>query len=262
LLARGHAVGITTGLDVKAVNDKIIVTVPQQDVSAAETLANTALLRFRQVLQIGTYTPEVGNSSPGSASDPATGGARSVKPLPGSESTSLTPAFRKTFENWDCNKNPNPTSGVDLPTDYIIACDPPGTAGKKYLLAPASLEGSDITSADAKADPQSGGSWVVDARFTNSGAAKWLDLTKATYEVTSSGDSGYPSCMPPKGCNAIAITLDGVVQSDPATAVDGIPGGITEISGSFDRIEATSLAADLRYGALPVVLSLDHVTQP
>jgi len=168
----------------------------------------------------------------------------------------LSPTFAKAFANWDCLKHPNPTNGNDIPTDYIISCDPATTAAKKYLLAPAGLEGTDISAASAGIDQQNGVSWVVNLTFSHSGSGKWLALTKKTYEVANSPNSGYPTCAPPKGCNAIGITLDGIVQSDPATEVDGIPGGRTVISGNFSQSEASDLANVLKYGALPLKFTI------
>jgi preprotein translocase subunit SecD len=177
-----------------------------------------------------------------------------TKPLPGSEAASLTPAFKKSFENWDCSKNPNPTNGNDFANYYIIGCDETGAA--KYLLSPAEVEGQQISTATADLDGQTN-QWVVDIKFNGSGSSAWLALTKKTYEATNSGnDTGFGTCQPPKGCNAIAITLDGVVKSAPVTQQDGIPGGRTQISGNFSEQEATDLANVLKYGSLPLKFSV------
>jgi preprotein translocase subunit SecD len=192
----------------------------------------------------GTGTP-----TPTSSGSPA---ATSDQPLPGSESPQLTAAFQRSFASWNCSKHSNPTNGNDVPSDYIIACSTDKSA--KYLLGPAKLEGQDISTASADLD-QTGG-WVVDLKFTSHGSGAWYNLTRQTYEVTNSGDSGIPGCVPPKGCNAIAITLDGVVQSAPATQTDGIPGGNTQISGQFDQSGATDLANVLKYGSLPLKFSV------
>jgi preprotein translocase subunit SecD len=171
--------------------------------------------------------------------------------LPGSESPTLSTAFKKSFANWDCAKHPNPTNGNDVPTDYIIACDPTKTAQLKYLLAPAAMEGTDVSSASAGLSPQ-GVDWQVNLTFTHSGSSKWLAITKKTYETNHSTSSGFGTCAPPTGCNAIAITLDGVVQSAPATQQDGIPGGRADITGNFSQSEASQLADVLKYGSLPL----------
>jgi preprotein translocase subunit SecD len=105
-------------------------------------------------------------------------------------------------------------------------------------------------------DAQSGTNiWVVTLNFDGSGAGRWLQVTKRAYNV----NDGQPSttCSPPKGCNAIAITLDGVVESAPyISTAGGIPGGRAEISGGFTRQSASQLAAVLRYGALPTAFAV------
>jgi preprotein translocase subunit SecD len=312
----------------------IVVSVPGKGrQQVVNTVGETALLRFRQVMEVGTYaptpkpttspTPSVSPSpsssatpkpsvtkragkrskhsssqgdvlnpallvpaakhttapkrhsgstpTPTSATTPAASPAptnpslqpqgNTTQPLPHSESPTLSAAFLKAFQNWDCAKHPNPTNGNDLASDYIISCDSPRTvkangeaASKKYLLAPAAIEGTDVKSASAGLDPQ-GVNWVVNVTFKSSGP--WLALTKKTYEVTNSGDPGYATgCAPPKGCNAIGITLDGVVESDPATLQDGIPGGQTQISGNFSQSDASDLATVLKYGSLPLKFSI------
>jgi preprotein translocase subunit SecD len=169
-------------------------------------------------------------------------------PAPDTEAPTLSKALQKRFATWDCAKDNNPTNGNDDATDFIIACDPGQHA--KYLLDKSAVEGREVSTASADLDQAS--KWVVDVKFTGSGSKAWFALTQKTFEVTNSGDSGFPTCSPPKGCNAIAITLDGVVKSAPATQTDGIPGGSTQISGNFDQGSASDLANVLKYGSLPL----------
>jgi preprotein translocase subunit SecD len=221
----------------------LVAQVPASAVTALAAAAQTpGILRFRQILSASAFSRGTSNTAP-----PTT--TASVGPRL-AESPTLTPAFMRTYSNWDCTKQPNPTNGNDLATDYIIGCD----RGEqlKYILAPAALNGRDVSSASVGLDSTSR-HWVVNLNFTGHGSGAWFDLTKKTFEVTHSGDSGLNSgCAPPKGCNAIAITLDGVVASAPATQQDGIPGGRTQISGNFDQSSATQLANVLKYGSLPL----------
>ncbi|HVW80383.1 MAG TPA: protein translocase subunit SecD [Mycobacteriales bacterium] len=202
-----------------------------------------------------TASPSVSPSPTGTSVADQT----SDQPLPNSESPTLTTAFEKAFSTWDCSKHPNPTNGNDIASDYIIACDPPTTAGLKYLLAPATIEGTQVKSASAGLSTQ-GVDWQVNLSFSGSGSSAWLALTKKAYEATGSADNGFASgCAPPKGCNAIAITLDGVVQSAPDSETDGIPGGIAQITGNFSQSQATDLADVLKYGSLPLKFSQSDV---
>jgi preprotein translocase subunit SecD len=220
----------------------LVARVPASAVTALAAAAQTpGVLRFRQVLSAGPFTGPTPNSAPPTT---ATVGPRLA------ESPTLSQTFMRTYRNWDCATQPNPTNGNDLATDYIIGCDPGQQL--KYILAPAALKGQDVSSASAGLDV-TGVHWVVNLNFTGHGSGAWFNLTKKTFEVTHSGDSGFNSgCAPPKGCNEIGITLDGVVESAPATQQDGIPGGRTQISGNFDQSRATQLANVLKYGSLPL----------
>jgi preprotein translocase subunit SecD len=179
------------------------------------------------------------------------------QPLPGSQSRIVTAPFAKSYENWNCLKHPNPTNGADNPDYYIIACEP--STGLKYLLAPAAVEGTAVTSASSGLDTTTGTQWQVNLKFNGSGGSQWYDVTKRAYEVTNGQQSQPGSCSPPKGCNAVAIVLDGVVQSAPTIQNDGIPGGSAQITGNFTQKSAGQLADVLKYGALPLKFAASDV---
>ena len=161
--------------------------------------------------------------------------------------------MQAAFATLDCAKTPNPTEGLDDSANYILACDP--DVGLKYILAPAEVEGSQISSADATVDPQSN-EWKVLLNFTGKGGNLWLKLTQKAAKQPD-----VPNCSPPAGCNAVAIVLDGVVQSAPRiTDPNGIPGGRAEITGNFTQKRATTLANVLKFGALPLKLEKQDVS--
>jgi len=186
-----------------------------------------------------------GSASPSPSSVSSTGG---IQPDPGSQSADLT-TVEAYFATLDCSKTPNPTNGADDPKMYIAACEPGLQA--KELLAPAGVLGSEISSADATVDTQTN-QWLVELNFNHKGGGDWFNLTKKAYEAQTDFTSG--SCQPPTGCNNIAIVLDGVVQSAPASQQDGIAGGKTQITGNFTQKDATTLANVLKFGALPLKL--------
>jgi preprotein translocase subunit SecD len=132
----------------------------------------------------------------------------------------------------------------------MVACDDTTARSFKYLLAPAGVKGSEIKGASAVIDQQTN-QWQVDVSFN--GSQHWLDLT-----AKAAKQPDIPNCQPPAGCNAVAIVLDGVVQSAPRiTDPNGIPGGratITGGSGGFSQTEAQTLANVLKFGALPLKL--------
>jgi preprotein translocase subunit SecD len=126
-----------------------------------------------------------------------------------------------------------PIGEVDRSGDHIAACSEDGFA--KYLLGPAVLEGTSVT--DATAGTETGtGAWVVNLDFNNEGSAIW-----ASYTTANVG-------------NQVAITLDGRVVSAP-TINNAINGGTTQITGDFTQEDATTLANQLKYGALPLTFT-------
>ena len=200
---------------------------------------------------------------PGATASPspsATAGTPTASPSPSADETERVPvpdsfstdfdAVSKVYESYDCTNGVNgtsPTLGSDAPEDYIVACD--DTGGLKYLLAPAGVKGEDISSANATINPQNN-QWTVQVSFKGDGKGGWFDLTKKAFESAGT----CPPTPDKAGCNAIAITLDGVVQSAPVSQQAGIPGGSTEITGDFTKSEAETLANVLKFGALPLKL--------
>jgi preprotein translocase subunit SecD len=213
--------------------------VPAASLGALTAVATTkGVLRFRQALAIGSGDP--------GARGPAT--LTYVTHAP-----TLSRPLRHTFATWRCSDSVNPTRGREAASDFMIACSPNGVT--KYLLAPTAVPGHDITSVAAGLDTEAGTQWVVAMTFNGSGSEAWQHVTERAYNV----NDGQPSttCHPPNGCNAIAITLDGVVQSAPYISQSGgIPGGRAEISGSFNQASANRLAAVLKYGALPTAFAV------
>jgi preprotein translocase subunit SecD len=183
--------------------------------------------------------------------------ASTQKQLPGAASPDLA-TVQQFFQNYDCSKDTSPTAGLDNPADYIVSCDTTGAV--KYLLAPAGVEGSQIGSADAVVNTQTN-EWLVQVNFSGSGKGAWFDLTKKAYEADPQQSQTTCAQVNTKtGCNEIAITLDGVVQSAPSSQQDGIAGGQTQITGQFTQRQAQDLANVLKFGALPLKLVTQQST--
>src|SRR4051794_3024644 len=199
-----------------------------------------------------TATPSTNPVTPTPSATSTTGNV-DQKALPGSQGKtieSVTPAFNAL----DCANTPNPTNGLDDTGNFILSCDQ--DQGLKYILAPAEVTGSQISSAAATVDPQSN-EWKVLLTFTHKGGSDWLKLTqKAAKQPTIQA-----GCGPPDGCNAVAIVLDGVTQSAPTiTDPNGIAGGSAEITGNFTQKRANTLANVLKFGALPLKLEKADVS--
>jgi preprotein translocase subunit SecD len=176
------------------------------------------------------------------------------------ESTSdvdYTDANKKAYSdelNWITNPDPQSvavynaftcpakTPVVDDPTIPIVTCSekPDPTTGQyeKYLLSPAVIEGTQISSASAIAPGSTQGQvkWTVQLKLKKEGADEQLKLSQAMV-----GDQN----------KLTAIVLDGKVVTATYFS-DVIPDGTSQIEGSFTEDDAKSLATSLKYGALPI----------
>jgi preprotein translocase subunit SecD len=204
----------------------------------------------------GTTAPSASASptpSPSASASPST----EQQAVPNAASTDVQ-KVQAVFQTYNCSQNKSPTAGLDNPEDYIVACDKSGAT--KYLLAPAGVEGSQIGSADAVVNTTSN-QWLVQVDFSGSGKNDWFNLTKKAYEADpSQAPTTCQTVNIQKGCNEIAITLDGVVQSAPSSEQDGIAGGQTQITGQFTQQDAKDLANVLKFGALPLKLVTQTAT--
>ncbi|HWE90618.1 MAG TPA: hypothetical protein VG317_14245 [Pseudonocardiaceae bacterium] len=102
-------------------------------------------------------------------------------------------------------------------------CSPDGRT--KYLLGPVIIDGSQVVSATAAADPNSSG-YVVNVTFNSAASRTWADYT--------SNNVG----------KQVAFVLDNQVLSAPEIQ-GAISGGDTQISGNFSQQQAEQLAARL-----------------
>jgi preprotein translocase subunit SecD len=218
--------------------------------------------RVPDVLTLGSPSP---SPSPSASGTPSTApvspvpsatnstGNVDLQPLPGSQGKDVA-SVTAAFQALDCTRTPNPTEGLDEPGNFIIACDK--DQGLKYILGPADVQGSQISSASATIDPQSN-EWQVLLDFSHHGGDLWLKLTQKAAKQPAI----QTGCQPPAGCNAVAIVLDGVVESAPTiTDPNGIAGGRAQITGNFTQKRANTLANVLKFGALPLKLEKADVS--
>jgi SecD/SecF fusion protein len=139
----------------------------------------------------------------------------------------------------------HPVLGVAAADDKKAVAD---ESGQRLSLGPAAITGDGVTDAAARTDPQQGPGWFVTVDFRDPGA--WQRLT------------GAAACEPvgePK--RRLAIVLDNEIisspQVDPSVPCKaGIPGGSTQITGSFTPQEAQDLSVLIKGGALPVPMEL------
>ena len=153
----------------------------------------------------------------------------------GFNSLSIDPSYTSIKTTKPADDNPH--NNVILPEL--------GSPGTRYLLGPSELTGQAIGKAVAQQDTL--GQWVVNYTLTKKGSPEWDTVADKNFH------------------QALAIELDGVIQSAPLiqptqstfTSFDGSG----EISGSFTEQSAKNLAIAMEFGALPVRLNpLDTVT--
>jgi preprotein translocase subunit SecD len=249
---RVNGLGVAEAKVVTEGSSNIVISVPGDNGDQARQLGQTAQLRFRPVVlppepataaasSGATPTPTAGATptpTDGSATPSSSGAASPTGSATPTGSASATPAKNApavtqaqataTLATLTCAKEAPGT--VDRPQDFVATCSKDGSL--KYLLGPAILEGTDVT--DAAAGTRSAtGAWVVNLDLNSKGSQAW-----ATFTAANIGKQ-------------VGVTLDGRVITAP-TINGAIPGGKTEISGSFNQTTATELANQLKYGALPL----------
>ncbi|SDC32619.1 protein translocase subunit SecD [Actinokineospora iranica] len=127
----------------------------------------------------------------------------------------------------------DPLVGNDDPKLPLAACDQDGV--EKFILGPSFLEGTEISNANAMADPRGVG-FVVSVSFKSEGSRIWAEYTASHVRERA------------------AFVLDTEVVSAP-TIESAISGGDTQISGGqggFKQSEAQKLANVLKFGSLPL----------
>jgi preprotein translocase subunit SecD len=260
---------------------------PEEQKQARELVRKSAQMRFRPVLveapsapagmptEGGAATPAP-SATPSDGASPAPSGQPTVAPAP-TESTNgravpkaltqgtpaptptdsaatpaptptgpsdlawITPEVQQQFAAMDCS---DPAAyAAQLQEDVtkpLVTCSEDGTL--KYVLGPVEVEGVDIDSASAglaqTAQGVTTGQWVVQLKFDGEG-------TKAFRETTER----LVTMQPPQ--NQFAIVLDGLVVSAPRVN-EPITTGDAQISGGFTQDTATTLANQLKFGALPI----------
>jgi preprotein translocase subunit SecD len=169
-------------------------------------------------------------------------------------SAEVTPALREAFDKLDCSEPEQVRQrlrepGADDPDKPLVTCDEEGV--EKFVLGPAEVLGTDVSSASAGLEQNSQGfttgGWEVQLDFTGEGKRKFADITRRLAAQT--GD-----------LNRFGIVLDGLVVSAPTTN-EPITGGQARITGNFSQAEAESLANVLKYGALPLTFDPGEVQE-
>ncbi|MFP5334244.1 MAG: protein translocase subunit SecD [Actinomycetes bacterium] len=194
----------------------------------------------------GRAVPRALTSTPAPTDSPATPTPPS-EPTPAPEPTSpsdlawITPEIQQQFLELDCSDPANLAGGTaDDPAQPLVTCSQDGAA--KYILGPVEVEGTNIDSADAGLEVTPQGvqtsNWIVQLDFDGEGGRQFRETTERLVAL-------------PAPQNQFGIVLDGLVVSAPRVN-EPIPNGQATISGSFTQESATTLANQLKFGALPI----------
>ncbi|WP_454729205.1 protein translocase subunit SecD [Cellulosimicrobium protaetiae] len=275
--------------------NNIVVGIPGQPSQETIDLVSTsAQMRFRPVLTVGmpTATPadeaadaasgddaaaedapdatesadatESGDAASDETGDPAADEAtdapaddattdpaeEATRPENPSDLAQITPELQEQFDALDCTLPENLVGGDSGPTDSaFVACADDGSA--KYILGPVEIEGTDISNANSGLRVGQNGvvtnEWVVNIEFDGEGTQAFRDVTTRLTSL-------------PAPQNQFAMVLDGLVISAPVSQV-AIPDGKAEISGSFTRDSAATLANQLNFGSLPLTFEVQSQEQ-
>jgi preprotein translocase subunit SecD len=232
-------------------NSTIVISVPgKTGQDLVNTVGQTAQLRFRQVLAVGAPAAKSAAISTGTVSETSTATSKkSAVKLPSqvkSYPVGVDATLDAQFAALDCTKAASRQGGsIDDPNAKIVACDQTGQA--KYILGAAEVVGQDVKTAQAAIDQQGSQGWYILLSFTGNGAKKFGAFTSRVTSLASPQNQG-------------AIVLDGLVVSAP-TIQQAITTGNAQITGSFNQSSASTLANQLKYGALPLTFTRDAVEQ-
>lgn len=149
-------------------------------------------------------------------------------------------------------------------TSWLPEFDDEGNEVARYLLGPAELLGTDVTSSTINVDGS--GQFIVTLELTSEGDDKFALMT------------GKAACFTDPTHRRIAIVLDGEVLSSPGVTNEIVPGyfpddpGRAGISGGSAVItvggsdreaqqDAEDLSLILRYGSLPIELERSQLSK-
>jgi preprotein translocase subunit SecD len=235
----------------------IVVALPGTPSEETLDLVRTAAqLRFRPVLLELGPAPITDADGDGEPDPEPEVPAEELADEPETEPTSpsdlawITPAVERAYLTLDCTDPANRVGGGgDDPAKAFVTCSPEGLA--KYVLGPVEIEGSQIARASSGLRTTAQGvvtnEWVVQLEFTGAGTTAFSATTQRLLALP-----------PPQ--NQFAMVLDGLVISAPAVN-DPITNGQAEISGTFTRESAATLANQLNFGSLPLSLEVQSEEQ-
>ncbi|MCU1431845.1 MAG: secD, partial [Actinotalea sp.] len=224
----------------------IVVALPgEPDEATLRLVRESAQMLFRPVIVQSAPTPT-------EAPAPTPDDVEAPTPTDPSDPAWVTDELLAEFAAYDCTAAENLRGGATLvgdPEAAVVACDQFGTS--KFILGPVEIRGEDIESATSGLRVSQTGAitneWIANIAFDGEGTTAFRDITTRLLTLE-----------PPR--NQFAMVLDGLVISAPSVNTI-IPDGKAEISGSFTRESASTLARQLNFGALPLTFEVQSEQQ-
>ncbi|HEX3679046.1 MAG TPA: protein translocase subunit SecD, partial [Galbitalea sp.] len=218
------------------------------DKQTQSRITQAAKLSFRAVLvtsaataATSSPTPTAGaTSTPGATPSPSASlrSTPTAKPTNGSDLAYVTPKLQAEYDNFNCKSVTAANANLAPANEPLVTCDANGA--DKYILGPVELSGTAITDAEAAlvqtSTGASTGEWGVNITFNSAGGAKFESIGTRLISLAS-----------PR--NQFAVVLDGQVITNPQ--VEGVSSA-PQITGNFTQTSATTLAQQLKFGALPI----------
>jgi preprotein translocase subunit SecD len=252
---RVNASGVTEAEVNTEGGQNIVVSLPgTPDQATLNRIEASAKLEFRPVLVTDAATNTASATpTPGATATPSPASTPSTKPTNDSDLAWVTPALQAQFDNFNCATLAQSGANVANPNEPLVTCDSGANPQSKYILGPVEVAGSTISNASAAQVTTSQGAttneWAVNIVFNSKGTQEFAAVTTRLYSLTGAQ-------------HQFAIVLDGSVISAPTTNAI-ITNGKPQITGSFTQTSATTLADQLKFGALPMsfqVQSRDQIT--
>ncbi len=176
--------------------------------------------------------------------------AAALKPfssLSGEEVADLPAEMQFTVPTISCKQlNARPAGSIADPKAKAVGCGSEGGTPTKYYMDVAKVLGTDVSKADYTYDATKG--WKVDLSFKGGGQDRWTALTRTAYNNGQNAQSGL---------DRVAVVLDNQVVSAPH--IQGVINGDAEITGSFTKNDVSTLAAQLKYGSLPLSFNIETI---
>jgi preprotein translocase subunit SecD len=239
---RVDATGVAEA-EISTLGTNIVVAIPgTPDQATLDRIQASAKLEFRAVLlaDVASNSTAAPTPDPSASPTPEPEATPTVEPTDGSDLNWVTPELQEEFNSFDCSTLDTATTNVADPDLPLVTCEDDGSI--KYLLGPVEVDGSNVTDAFAGqvrgANNIATNEWAVYPRFDAEGTEAFAAVTTRLVSLTGVR-------------NQFATVLDGRVIIAPST-LGAITNGQPEITGGFTQESATTLANQLKFGALPL----------